>query len=106
MEDSWLSSDEGQPDIVALKGDLVFYSTLAMQRRRDLYPAEKFADPAFFCPERWETWQPKPWHYLPFNGGPRICIGQNFALTEMALMRKCSTMVTTLTDSGSFGAAV
>ncbi|KAL5002428.1 cytochrome P450 [Aspergillus recurvatus] len=75
----------GDLPITILRGDAVAYSTYAMQRRADLYPpvSEKFADPAIFSPERWEVWSPKPWHYIPFNGGPRICIGQNFALAEM-----------------------
>ncbi|KAL4754881.1 hypothetical protein BDW72DRAFT_104008 [Aspergillus terricola var. indicus] len=75
----------GDLPITILKGDAVAYSTYAMQRRADLYPpvSEKFADPVIFSPERWEVWSPKPWHYVPFNGGPRICIGQNFALAEM-----------------------
>lgn len=79
----------GRPDIVVLKGDVVVYSTMAMQRRRDLYPqaGEKFPDPGVFCPERWDGWTPKAWTYVPFNGGPRICVGQNFAMTEMAFTR-------------------
>ncbi|KAL0935819.1 cytochrome p450 alkane hydroxylase [Colletotrichum truncatum] len=81
-----LPGSHGAPDIAILEGDAVAYSTLAMQRRRDLYPAisETFADPGIYSPERWEHWQPKPWQYVPFNGGPRICVGQNFANTEMA----------------------
>lgn len=72
-----------------LKDTPIGYSTMVMQRRRELYPPHdptdptSFPDPLDFCPERWEDWQPKPWTYIPFNGGPRICIGQQFALTEM-----------------------
>ncbi|KKO98240.1 cytochrome P450 [Trichoderma harzianum] len=86
LEDSTLPGKPGQPDIAALKGDHILYSTLAMQRVKDFYPpvSDKFADPAIYSPERWEHWTPKPWQFVPFNGGPRICIGQNFAMTEMA----------------------
>ncbi|EEP76197.1 hypothetical protein UREG_01046 [Uncinocarpus reesii 1704] len=72
----------------------IIYSTMAMQRRRDLYPApplpgekpsQPYFDPLLFHPERWTSgWQPKPWHFIPFNGGPRICLGQQFATIEMA----------------------
>jgi len=68
------------------KGDVVAWGPLLVQLRRDLYPAtsDEFADPHVFSPERWYVWQPKPWEYVPFNGGPRVCIGQNFANTEIA----------------------
>lgn len=76
---------DGSQPIVILKNTPVGYSPLAMQRRPDLYPpvSEKFPDVEMFSPDRWFHWQPKPWQYIPFNGGPRICIGQQFALTEM-----------------------
>lgn len=71
--------------IKVLKDTPIAYSTLVMQRREDLYPpaGEGFAPVDEFSPDRWATWQPRPWQYVPFNGGPRICIGQQFALTEM-----------------------
>jgi cytochrome P450 len=48
-----------------------------MHRRKDFYGED--ADE--FKPERWEHLRPG-WEYLPFNGGPRICLGQQFALME------------------------
>lgn len=56
-----------------------------MQRRADLYPTPSSDSPDVltYSPERWEKWTPKSWNYIPFNGGPRICIGQQFALTQM-----------------------
>ena len=75
----------GDQPIGLLKDTPVGYSTLYMQRRAELYPppSEKFPPHDVFSPERWEHWQPKSWNYIPFNGGPRICIGQQFALSEM-----------------------
>ncbi|KAG9244570.1 cytochrome P450 [Calycina marina] len=73
---------DGLSPMGILKNDNIGYSTLVMQRREDLYPPG--SEPLRFIPERWETWQPEHWQYIPFNGGPRICIGQQFALTEMA----------------------
>jgi cytochrome P450 len=48
-----------------------------------------FSDPLAFRPERWvEGFQkalPK-FAYMPFGGGPRICIGNQFALMEAVLL--------------------
>ncbi|KAI1872792.1 uncharacterized protein JN550_003666 [Neoarthrinium moseri] len=76
---------DGKQPIAVLKDTPIGYSTIVMQRREDLYPApgRDFKPVAEFSPERWQHWQPRPWQYIPFNGGPRICIGQQFALTEM-----------------------
>ncbi|KAJ6443815.1 cytochrome P450 family protein [Purpureocillium lavendulum] len=70
---------DGRSPIYVRKGQDVAYSVHIMQRRKDLWgpDADKFK------PERWEHRRPG-WDYLPFNGGPRICIGQQFALTEIA----------------------
>ncbi|RYC64347.1 hypothetical protein CHU98_g1875 [Xylaria longipes] len=92
LKDSTLPGGPGKPPISVVEGDGVIYVPLSMQRRDDLYPpvSDQFEDPALFSPERWQHWIPKAWHYVPFSGGPRICIGQNFAMTEMAFVGKFS----------------
>lgn len=49
---------DGLSPVGILKDTPIGYSTLVMQRRPDLTP-----DVMTFSPERWETWQPKPWNY-------------------------------------------
>jgi cytochrome P450 len=72
---------DGRSQIFVAKGQIVSYSLYDMHRRKDIYGS----DAEEFKPERWETLR-AGWGYLPFNGGPRICIGQQFALTEVSYM--------------------
>ena len=79
--------DERSPVFVP-KGSIVAYSMYSIHRRKDIWG--KDAD--FFKPERWLDHLDEKgkvvkgvrpgWAYTPFNGGPRICIGQQFALLQ------------------------
>ncbi|KAI4109595.1 MAG: hypothetical protein LQ339_001708 [Xanthoria mediterranea] len=74
---------DGKAPVFVPKGALVSYTIYAMHRRKDLYGE----DAEDFKPDRWLDEGGKKglrvgWEYLPFNGGPRICLGQQFALTE------------------------
>ncbi|KAF8849555.1 putative cytochrome P450 alkane hydroxylase [Acephala macrosclerotiorum] len=64
---------KGQDPIFIPKGREVAWNTWSMHRRKDLFGED--ADE--FIPERWEHLRPM-WEYLPFNGGPRICLGRKF----------------------------
>ncbi|KAI9052520.1 hypothetical protein LZ554_003864 [Drepanopeziza brunnea f. sp. 'monogermtubi'] len=68
---------DGKSKIFVPKGSSVDYSVHAMHHRKDIWGE----DAEEFRPERFEGRKPG-WEFLPFNGGPRICIGQQFALTE------------------------
>jgi cytochrome P450 len=66
------------------KGSLVAVITYALHR-----DPRFFDDPETFRPERfshgWEERIPR-FAYLPFGGGPRVCIGNGFAMTEARLI--------------------
>jgi cytochrome P450 len=68
---------DGTSPIYIRAGEDVGYNVHIMHRRKDIWGDD--ADQ--FRPERWIGRRPG-WEYLPFNGGPRICLGQQFALTE------------------------
>jgi cytochrome P450 family 26 subfamily A len=44
-----------------------------------------FPNPERFDPSRFEGIGPQPFTYLPFGGGPRMCLGNEFARTEMVV---------------------
>lgn len=74
--------DEKSPILVE-KGRYVFFATYAMHRRKNLYGE----DAEIFRPGRWlDTEDQKGlrmgWEFLPFSGGPRVCIGRKSLLME------------------------
>jgi cytochrome P450 len=75
-----------QSPVLVPKGSAIAYSVYSMHRRPDLYGM----DAEVFRPERWEEDMPMnhnptnaKWGYLPFNGGPRICIGCKYSNFQM-----------------------
>src|SRR5215471_10708948 len=57
----------------------VVLSIGTLQRRHDLIGP----DADMFNPDRWQNWKPQIWEFIPFNHGPRICLGRNFAYMQM-----------------------
>lgn len=82
----WPSATGGQPVYVP-KGSSCIYSVFLMHRREDLWgPDALVFDPDRFLDDRLQKYLlPNPFVFLPFNAGPRICLGQQFAYNEMSL---------------------
>ncbi|KAK1231185.1 hypothetical protein PQX77_005711 [Marasmius sp. AFHP31] len=82
------SPEPGKQPIYVPAGSKLPYSVFLMHRRKDLWgpDADNF-DPDRFLDSRLKKYlSPKPFIFLPFNAGPRICLGQQFAYNEMSLM--------------------
>ncbi|KAK4043786.1 glycosyl hydrolase family 76-domain-containing protein [Parachaetomium inaequale] len=74
---------DGSQPILIPKGTPVRWSSHELHRNKDVFGP----DPDEFRPERWDSdlrVRPLSWEYIPFSGGPRICLGQQFALTQIA----------------------
>ncbi|HET6312893.1 MAG TPA: cytochrome P450 [Chloroflexia bacterium] len=65
-------------------GAFITVSPYAMHRHPRYWENPEGFDPERFTPER--SAQRPPYAYFPFGGGPRLCIGNNFALMEGQLI--------------------
>jgi len=61
-------------------GHLTAFSIYAAHRLETIYP-----EPLAFKPERWRTFTPPPYSYLPFGNGSRYCIGAGLATRILTL---------------------
>ncbi len=82
---------DGKSPIFALAGTGFDTSWYNLHRLKSVWGED--ADD--FKPDRWKTFKPEAWQYLPFGGGPRSCLGRTKALVEASyvivrLMREFS----------------
>ena len=66
------------------RGDRIWIAPFVLHRRPAWFP-----DPERFDPDRWTPEREKAlprYAYMPFGGGPRVCIGNGFALMEAHLI--------------------
>ena len=84
---AWIIGREALRDVtladgsVIPQGTTVFAAPLLMHRRADY-----FDDPDRFDPDRWLGPDPAPFSYIPFGGGARRCIGEEFAMRETGIV--------------------
>lgn len=62
------------------KGSRVLYSQHITHHLPEIYP-----QPRRFDPDRWVSFAPPSYAYIPFGGGPRLCIGYAFSMTFLRI---------------------
>lgn len=92
----------GGPDrkspVLIPKGTAVAFSVYTLHRRADLYGV----DAEIFRPERWDEDMPlfrdkvtENWGYLPFSGGPRLCLGSKSSTHRQPRISPVTSIVET-----------
>jgi cytochrome P450 len=84
---AWIIGRETLRDITLSDGShipaktTVFMVPLLLHRKPQYFP-----NPDAFDPDRWLEGEPPPFSYIPFGGGARRCIGDEFALRETTIV--------------------
>lgn len=63
------------------KGDRIIFSPFLVHRHLDYWE-----NPEVFSPDRFAHELKHKFAYFPFGGGPRVCIGQHFAIMEISIL--------------------
>lgn len=73
---------EGDKPMLVRKGELVVFSQYVNSRKKNIYGHDAYE----FRPERWESGELANigWGFFPFSGGPRQCLGEDFAQMEVS----------------------
>jgi cytochrome P450 len=69
---------DGKSPMFVKKGTNVLFNLYSMHRREDVF-GPNVDD---FKPERWDGLRPG-WAYMPFNAGPRTCLGRESMILFM-----------------------
>jgi cytochrome P450 len=84
---AWIIGRETLRDVTLSDGShipakmTVFMVPLLLHRK-----PQYFTNPDAFEPDRWLEDEPPPFAYIPFGGGARRCIGDEFALRETTIV--------------------
>ncbi|KAJ2921173.1 hypothetical protein H1R20_g15922, partial [Candolleomyces eurysporus] len=70
-----------------INGTQVFYGAIMLHTSEDLWgPDAKEFDPDRWIDDRKQRYIDNPFMFMPFNAGPRICLGQQLAYNELSLI--------------------
>ncbi|MBV8375239.1 MAG: cytochrome P450 [Candidatus Eremiobacteraeota bacterium] len=84
---AWIIGRESLREVTLVDGSIIAAKTTVFISPQLLHVRpEYFVDPLRFDPDRWLGPEPSPFAFVPFGGGARRCIGEDFAWTEAAIL--------------------
>ena len=67
---------DGRSSLLVQRGTTVLVPSYCLHRCEEYWGTNA----NLFYPERWNSFTPAPWTYIPFSAGPRMCPGYQFAI--------------------------